>query len=242
MSDEISQEARTRPARLVIADDHALVRKGMRSMLDGEPGLEVVGEAANGREALELCHRLRPDLVLMDVRMPKMDGLEATRAIKREFPLTAVLMVTMHENIDYLLEALKAGAAGYVLKESSEEEVTSAVRQALDGESPLNPALAAQLLRRLASEEKEHLEEERPPTGPKQRPESPPESLTPREVEVLRLLAQGLTNREIAQKLVVSPLTVKVHVQNIIGKLRVSDRTQAAVRAVQLGLLASEAG
>ena len=239
VSGEDSQGVSTRPARLVIADDHALVRKGMRSMLNGEPGLEVVGEAENGGEAVELCRRLRPDLVLMDVRMPKMDGLEATRAIKQEIPATGVLMVTMHENPDYLYEALKAGAAGYVLKESSQDEVNTAVRQVLDGESPLNQELAAQLLRRLMSESKGR-PVEGPPLHPKKQPGIPPEPLTPREGEVLGLLAQGQTNREIAQNLVVSSGTVKVHVQHIIAKLGVSDRTQAAVRALELGLLASD--
>src|SRR3712207_1667366 len=113
--------------RLLIADDHALVRSGLRSMLEREPGIEIVGEARNGREAVELCRSLRPDLVLMDVRMPEMDGLEATRAIKRELPETGVLMVTMHENRDYMLEADKAGAAGYVLKDAARDELVSAV-------------------------------------------------------------------------------------------------------------------
>lgn len=121
--------------RLLIADDHALVRSGLRSMLQREPGIEIVGEARNGREAVELCRSLRPDLVLMDVRMPEMDGLEATRAIKQEFPETAVLMVTMHENRDYMLEATKAGAAGYVLKDASRNELISAVRRVVDAES-----------------------------------------------------------------------------------------------------------
>ena len=120
--------------RLLIADDHALVRSGLRSMLQREPGIEIVGEARNGREAVELCRSLRPDLVLMDVRMPDMDGLEATRAIKREHHETGVLMVTMHENRDYMLEATKAGAAGYVLKDASRSELISAVRRVADAE------------------------------------------------------------------------------------------------------------
>src|SRR5919202_5967630 len=180
---------RAEPARLLIADDHDLVRDGYQRMLDRESDLEVIGEAKNGREAVELCRELRPDLVLMDVRMPEMDGLEATRAIKQEFPRVSVLMVTMHENPDYLYEALKAGAAGYVLKESSAEEVTNAIRQALDGEGPLNPTLAAQLLRKLASEEEHPQEGREPQPDPEKRPEQP-EALTPREAEVLRLLTQ----------------------------------------------------
>ncbi len=123
--------------RLLIADDNALVRSGLRSMLQREPGIEIVGEARNGREAVELCRSLRPDLVLMDVRMPEMDGLEATRAIKRELPETGVLMVTMHENRDYMLEATKAGAAGYVLKDAPRNELLSAVRRVL-GNEPSN--------------------------------------------------------------------------------------------------------
>lgn len=211
-------------ARLLIADDHDLARAGLRSMLDGERGLEVVGEAADGQQALALCRRLRPDLVLMDVRMPKLDGLTATSAIKRECTGTSVIMVTMHENSDYLLEALKAGAAGYVLKGATKREIITTVRQVLGGESALQPELATRLLRRLANE------------GPTDAA-APAEQLTPREREVLRLVAQGQTNQEIGRELTLSVSTVKTHVEHIIAKLEVSDRTQAAVRAAQLGLL-----
>jgi DNA-binding NarL/FixJ family response regulator len=134
----LSVDEETKPARLIIADDHALLRSGIRSMLYEEPDLEVVGEAADGAEALELCRRLQPDLVLMDVRMPKMDGLAATRAIKEEFPRTSVVMVTMQEDPDYLFEAVIAGAAGYVLKGATPEQLTDAVRQVLDGEFLFN--------------------------------------------------------------------------------------------------------
>jgi DNA-binding NarL/FixJ family response regulator len=120
--------------RLLIADDHALVRSGLRSMLEREPGFEIIGEAEDGRKAVELCHSLRPDLVLMDVRMPRMDGLEATRTIKQEYPEIGVLMVTMHENPDYMLEAIKAGAAGYVLKDAPLDELITAARRVVDGE------------------------------------------------------------------------------------------------------------
>ena len=212
-------------ARLLIADDHDLARAGLRSILDGERGLEVVGEAADGRQALALSRRLRPNLVLMDVRMPNLDGLAATDAIKRECPGTSVVMVTMQENPDYLLEALKAGAAGYVLKGATKREIVTTVRQVLSGEAALQPELAARLLRRLANE------------GPTDAA-APAEHLTPREHEVLRLVAQGRTNQEIARELTLSVSTVKTHVEHIIAKLGVSDRTQAAVRAAQLGLLA----
>ena len=141
-------------ARLIIADDHALVRSGMRSMLAGEAGLEVVGEAADGAEALELCRRLRPDLVLMDVRMPGMDGLAATRAIKEELPRTSVVMVTMQEDLDYLFEAVIAGAAGYVLKGATPEQLTEAVRQVLSGEFLLDQRLTIDLLRSMAERQK----------------------------------------------------------------------------------------
>ena len=139
-------------ARLLIADDHALVREGLRTMLSGEDGLEVIAEANDGQQALDVCRELKPDLVLMDVRMPVMDGLEATKRIKDEMPKTSVMMVTMHENPDYLFEAVKAGAAGYVLKDASGERLLSAVRRTLEGESPLNQELAMQLLVRLSRE------------------------------------------------------------------------------------------
>ena len=224
----------TGPARLVIADDHALLRSGIRSMLHGEPGLEVVAEAADGQEALELCRRLVPDLVLMDVRMPRMDGLAATRAIKEEFPKTSVVMVTMQEDPDYLFEAVIAGAAGYVLKGATPEQLTDAVRQVLDGEFLFNQKLTIDLLKSMAGRERF------PASPPRAAPseESVSEPLTDRETEILRLLAQGQTNPQIARELVVSPGTVKNHVRHIIAKLGVSDRTQAAVRAMELGLLA----
>jgi len=224
----------TGPARLIIADDHALLRSGIRSMLHGEPGLEVVAEAADGQEALELCRRLVPDLVLMDVRMPRMDGLAATRAIKEEFPKTSVVMVTMQEDPDYLFEAVIAGAAGYVLKGATPEQLTDAVRQVLDGEFLFNQKLTIDLLRSMAGREKSPTS----PPGAAPSEEYVSEPLTDRETEILRLLAQGQTNPQIARELVVSPGTVKNHVRHIIAKLGVSDRTQAAVRAMELGLLA----
>src|ERR671915_1419898 len=138
--------------RLAIVDDHDLAREGLKDMLADEQDIQVIGEAANGREALLLCSRLRPDLMLMDVRMPEMDGLAATREIKQRYPEVSVMMVTMHENPDYLLEALKAGAAGYVLKDAPRREVITAVRRVCEGESSLDPELAARLLRRLATE------------------------------------------------------------------------------------------
>jgi DNA-binding NarL/FixJ family response regulator len=226
-----------RRARLVLVDDHDLVRAGMRKLLAGDPDLEVVGEASDGREALALCRRLSPDLVLMDVRMPQMDGLSTTRMIKRDHPDITVVMVTMYDDPNYMLDAIKAGAAGYVLKDSSQDELTAAVRRALDGESPLDVNLATKLLLRLARE----TEERRPNhANGKNGAASLPGSLTKREAEVLRLLARGKTNRKIAEELTLSAGTVKIHVQHIIGKLGVSDRTQAAVRAVESGLLAQD--
>jgi DNA-binding NarL/FixJ family response regulator len=147
---EISPEDVRGPTRLAIVDDHELTRESLQNMLSDEPDIEIVGEAANGRQALLLCSRFRPDLILMDVRMPVMDGLEATRKIKQEMPKTSVMMLTMHENPNYLLGALKAGATGYVLKDAPHEEIVEAVRKVRNGESPLDPELAARLLRRLS--------------------------------------------------------------------------------------------
>ncbi|HLL40766.1 MAG TPA: response regulator transcription factor [Rubrobacteraceae bacterium] len=235
----MKNEASPTPARVLIADDHSLVREGMRAMLAREPGLEVVGEAENGRQALEMCRELRPDLVLMDVRMPKLDGMAATQAIKEEYPSISVLIVTTHESPEYLMDAIRAGAAGYVLKDSTKQELLDAVRRVLDGESPLNQELAMQLLQRLTDEDRRQTE--RPvESGKKRREERLAEPLTDREVEVLRLLVLGKTNREVAQSLRLSLSTIKSHVQRLITKLGVSDRTQAAVRAVELGLLAEQ--
>jgi DNA-binding NarL/FixJ family response regulator len=216
--------------RLVLADDHHLLRRGFRSLLSGEPGLEVVGEASTGLEAIELCRSLAPDLILMDVRMPEMDGITATRRIKDEQPGVSVLMVTMHENPDYLLEALDAGAAGYVLKDAPAERLINAVHRTLDGESPLNQELATRLLRQLAEEKLDT-----PSHTPPKHHEPLADALTPRETEVLGLLTTGQTNQQIAQTLTISKGTAKVHVERIIRKLGVSDRTQAAVRALELG-------
>jgi len=217
------------PTRVAIVDDHQLVREGLRDLLEDAPDIEVVGEATNGREALLLCSRLQPDLVLMDVRMPEMDGLAATRELKQRQPEISVMMVTMHENPDYLLEALKAGAAGYVLKDGLRQEVVTAVRRVREGESSLDPELATRLLRRLAAEDHG---EARPAEGGLQS-----DVLTPRELEVLGLVQRGRSNREVAEDLFISRGTVKRHIENIMAKLGVSDRTQAVVKALQLGIL-----
>ena len=217
--------------RLILADDHHLLRRGFKSLLSGEPDLKVVGEASTGIEAIEMCRLLEPDLILMDVRMPEMDGITATRRIKHDQPGVGVLVVTMHENPDYLLEALDAGAAGYVLKDAPADRLISAVHRTLNGESPLNQELATLLLRRLA-DEKQHKPDPTPQTDDKV------EALTPRETEVLKLLTTGQTNQQIAYSLNISKGTAKVHVERIIRKLDVSDRTQAAVRAIELGFSA----
>ena len=210
-----------KPARLVIADDHELARAGLRVMFDTRD-FELVGEASNGFEALQLCRRLKPDVALIDVRMPEMDGVTTCHAIKQECPATSVILVTIHTNPEYLFEALKAGAAGYVLKDVSQQELITTVQKVLHGESILDQELMARLLRRLASETP--VKEELLP------------QLSSREREVLQLLTKGHTNQEIAHLLTVSVSTVKIHVEHILGKLGVSDRTQAAVRAIELGL------
>ncbi len=211
----------SRVFNVVVVDDHDLARAGLRSLLSGERGIQVVGEASTGKDALNLCRRLRPDLVLMDVRMPDMNGLVVTRQIKYESPATSVILFTMYETADYLVEALQAGAAGYLLKGSSRTEIVSTVRRVLAGEPVLRPDLVLDLLRRMS--------------GPKQetRVASP---LTDREQDVLRLIVLGHTNREIAETLSLTVSTVKTHVEHVIRKLDVSDRTQAAVRAIELGL------
>jgi DNA-binding NarL/FixJ family response regulator len=244
MEGEAQTTPLTRAARVLIVDDHDLVRDGYQRMLDREPDLEVVGEATNGREAVDLCKELGPDLVLMDVRMPEMDGIEATRRIKGELPTTSVLVVTTYDNPDYLFEAVEAGAAGYVLKDAPKSQLLSALRRTLNGESPLNQELAMQLISRFSRKERELREPAPSPSVPQQRVTGAPtlEGLTPRELEVLGLLVQGLSNPQIAQELVISRATAKTHVERIIGKLGVSDRTQAALRAIELGLVALETG
>lgn len=234
----------TGSARILIVDDHDLVRDGYQRMLDRESDLEVVGEASNGREAVELCRELRPDLVLMDVRMPEMDGLEATRKIKDELPTTSVLVVTTYDNPDYLFEAVEAGAAGYVLKDAPKRQLLGAVRRTLNGESPLNQELAMQLISRFTRQTSEPREPGAQPAVRQHRGAGAPglEALTPREIEVLGLLVQGMSNPQIAQELVISRATAKTHVERIIGKLGVSDRTQAALRAIESGLVTLETG
>ncbi len=224
MSNNSLPQRRPRPARLVIADDHELARAGLRTMLAGLRGVEVIGEAKNGREALALCRRLQPDLALIDVRMPDMDGLATCRSIKQECPATDVILITMHENPQYLLAAFRAGASAYVLKDITQRKLLATTRRVLRGESALNPENAIGVLG--------HHETS-------QQGELPAVQLTPREHEVLQFLAQGQTNREIACKFTVSVSTIKTHVEHILAKLGVSDRTRAAVRASELGLLKS---
>jgi DNA-binding NarL/FixJ family response regulator len=224
----VAKRTSPKAGTLLIADDHELARAGLRALLAREHNLEVLAEATTGAEAVYLACSLRPDVVLMDVRMPDMDGLAATRAIKQTCPGIAVLIVTMHADPDYLFEALKAGAAGYVLKDTTRRDLAEAVQRVLAGETLLEPRLAEQLLRRLAGESRDDVA-------------VPAESLTAREREVLQLVAQGKTNPEIADALAVSVATVKVQVERIIDKLGVSDRTQAAVRGVELGLVTSAA-
>jgi DNA-binding NarL/FixJ family response regulator len=226
MKQRATSGQRAAQARMIIADDHELARAGLRNMLEGDRGLILVGEASTGREAVALCRELQPDLALLDVRMPEMDGLAATREIRQISPNTCVLIVTTHANPDYLLAALKAGAAGYVLKDVTRQDLLSTIRRVLSGEAVLSGEIATQALQRLTSQ-------------PASQAAALPERLTPREREVLQHIVEGHTNREIAERLSLSVGTVKIHVEHIIAKLGVSDRTQAAVRAIESGLLRS---
>ena len=237
------------PSRIVIADDQPLFRSAIRHTLERHPNLEVVGEAANGRQALELCHRLRPELVLMDLSMPEMDGIAATHAIKSEFPEILVLILTALDDSKGLANSLEAGAAGYILKHASPAQITNAVRRVLAGETPLDDEVSMRLLMSLmerGAPEGEKVREQK--VGPAESSTSGKplgergqsylaSSLTPREVVVLRLVVRGQTNQQIARDLFISVSTVKRHIQRICTKLGVSDRMQAAVRAVELGLL-----
>lgn len=231
--------------KLLLVDDHDFMRAGLRFVLEAKTDLVVVGEAADGEEAVALCRKLRPDVVLMDVTMPKMDGVEATRLIKAEMPLTSVLVLTSHVAEDLLMEAVAAGAAGYVLKGTGSEKVAAAVEAVLAGETPLDHGLAMRLLRRLSESEGlvARASARARGGGPAADAASPggagsaENPLTPREMEVVRLLAAGRTNRQVAAELHLSLSTVKRHVEHIISKLQVSDRTQAAVKAIEMGLL-----
>ena len=240
------------PSRIVIADDHPLFRSALVRMCDAASDLEVVGEAANGHQALELCRRLRPELVLMDLRMPKMDGIAATHAIKREFPEILVLILSALDDSTGLSDSLQVGAAGYILKHSPAAQITDAVRRVLAGESVLNEELAMRLLMSLMDGEKTQEEKEKKgESGGSSTSERPhgvrgqsrlAHSLTPREVEVLRLVVRGQTNQQISRSLLISVSTVKRHIRHISAKLGACDRVQAAVRAVELGLLDEQSG
>src|SRR5919198_653021 len=209
--------------RVLIVDDHRLIRAGLLHVLTGVDDLVVVGEATNGRDAIAEWQRTHPDLIVMDTEMPVMDGIDATRAIKRRDPQVVVVCASTSEEPDRLLEALRAGATGFLLKDTEGDEMIELLRHASRGGPAIAPALASRLLVRLAMEARVE-------------PEMP-EPLTGRELEVLELIAAGNTNREIASSLIVAVGTVKVHVEHILQKLGVSDRTEAAVRAVELGLV-----
>ena len=224
-------------ARLLVVDEHAFMRIALKAILARDNALEVVGEAQDGQEAVVWCRELHPDLILMDVSLPKMDGIEATRKLKAEFPQISVLILTTHADPRLLMEAVKAGAAGYILKGERPDHVLDAVKAVLNGETPLDHGLAMRLLRHLGKEADSQAARPQANLATPESASSFPNPLTPRETEVLSYLASGKTNRQIAKELHLSLSTVKRHLERILAKLKVSDRTQAAVRAVEMGLL-----
>ena len=214
--------------RIVVADDQALVRVGLRKILDIEPELEVVGEAADGDGAVAEARRLRPDVVLMDIRMPVLDGIEATRRIVSGQPETRVVILTTFGLDSYVFDALRAGASGFLLKDAPPEEIAAAVRIVARGEALLAPAVTRAVVEEFAR---------RPAAAPRQPPAAVAE-LTAREREVLDLLTRGLSNPEICERLVISEATAKTHVARILQKLGVRDRVQVVIYAYEAGLVA----
>jgi len=215
------------PIRILLVEDQSLFREGLRTLLSVQAGFDVVGDAANGEEALCLAAALHPDVVLMDVRMPVLDGVATTRRLHTIFPDCRVIVLTTFDDDEYVFDALRAGAIGYLLKDAPSEKLFEAIRAGARGESFLQPAVAAKVVAEFARlAEKPHF--------PAQTLAEP---LSEREREVLRLVAEGASNREIASQLVIAEGTVKNHVTNILGKLGVTDRTQAALKARTIGLI-----
>jgi DNA-binding NarL/FixJ family response regulator len=215
------------PIRVLVVDDHALFRRGLEMVLEQEPDIEVVGEASDGTEAVEVATETTPDVVLMDVRMPRRGGIDACTAIKDAVPSTKIIMLTISDEEADLYDAIKAGAMGYLLKEISIEEVASAIRAVHGGQSLISPSMASKLLNEFASMIKRTDERQQVPTP----------RLTDREMEVLRLVAKGLNNRDIAKQLYISENTVKNHIRNILEKLQLHSRMEAVVYAVREKLL-----
>jgi DNA-binding NarL/FixJ family response regulator len=214
--------------RVLLVDDQALFREGLHTLLSVYPDLDVVGEAANGEEALQRAATLRPDVILMDLRMPVLDGVAATRRLRTVQPNSRVIVLTTFDDDEYVFEGLRAGAVGYLLKDVPSEKLVEAIRAAARGESFLQPSIAAKVVAEFA-----RLAEQAPVT----RPRTLAGPLSEREIGILRLVCSGASNREIARSLVLAEGTVKNHVTNILGKLGVRDRTQAALKAKELGLL-----
>jgi NarL family two-component system response regulator LiaR len=219
MSEKSKERARS--IRVMVVDDHAIIRKGIRAVLDLVPDIELAGEAENGIQAVKLEAELKPDVILMDLMMPEMDGIACIKQIKAQRPKARILVLTNFAGEDMIFPAIKAGAMGYHLKDSSPETLIEAIRQVNQGVAALHPSIAKKVLDEFRHSESEQLSEE---------------PLTQREVEVLRLIAQGHENREIAGQLVISEATVRTHVSNILGKLHLASRTQAALYALREGL------
>lgn len=214
---------------LLIVDDHKVVRQGLRGFLELLDDFEIVGEGSNGLEAVSMAAELKPDVILLDLVMPDMDGIEATRRILSADPAARILILSSFSNDDNVLPAIRAGAMGYVLKDIDPDELAEALRETYRGRSQLHPDIAQKLVAHVQQDEV------KPDTA-----ENPLSQLTERELDVLKLIAQGMSNREIANVLSISYMTVKTHVSNLLGKLHLADRTQAAILAIQLGLTSEE--
>ncbi|CAM5726251.1 response regulator transcription factor [Streptomyces coeruleorubidus] len=227
----MTEGAERKPARVVVADDQTVVREGIVMLLGLLPGIEVVGAAGDGEEAVRLVAEVAPDVVLMDLRMPRCDGVEATRRIRAEYPGTQVVVLTTYADDESLFPALAAGARGYLTKDADGEEIVRAVHSVLSGDAGLSPSIQRRLLERLA-------ETEARPAAP---PEAP-DGLTVRETEVLLLIAEGLSNQEIGRRLHVSTATVKTHINNLFAKTGLKDRAQAVRYAYGKGLVRPPAG